>query len=199
MSYDIKNGILMQKKKFIPFILFASYIVIYVLVNSDNSKPTFGNFILLVFQGDKQFSMNNSNGVFQIPVLWLIFHMYISYLVGYYPFEELSGIGKLCIIKSKSRVKWWSHKCVWNVLTVVTCYGVLYASIAIGTAFVGKYTLTPNMRIAYKLSDVIDNGVVINGKEVLIWCVVMPMIVSIGVSLLQMAAALFYNQYIAIL
>ncbi len=190
MRYDIKNGILYNWKKFIPVILIFAYAAIYVNVNNKGITPSMGDYLVMMFQGIEPYNFLNPTTRFEIPILWLLFNLYLTYMVGYYPFIDMNGFGKLSMIKQKGRVRWWINKCVWNVLTVCIYYIVGILTFVVFSVVNGNLSFSTNSKIISLISGGVLTNIDISSMEVLELCLILPLAVSIGISLFQMCMAL---------
>jgi hypothetical protein len=119
----------------------------------------------------------------------------IAYIIGYYAMTDLDTYGKQILIRSGSRKKWWTSKCIWNGFNVIIMYFIIYA-IAILSAIIN------NAKISNKLTyeivseacdiDMINGGINTN----LIILFLMPVIMSLAMSMLQMTIALIFSPII---
>lgn len=190
MRYDIKNGILYNWKKFIPVILIFTYVAIYVNVNNKGITPSMGDYLVMMFQGIEPYNFINPTTRFEIPTLWLLFNLYLTYMVGYYPFIDMNGFGKMSMIKQQGRIRWWINKCVWNVFTVCTYYMVGILVFAAFSVVSGNLSFATNREIISLISGGVLSDVNISSAEVFELCIILPLVVSIGISLFQMCMAL---------
>lgn len=116
-KYDIKAGIIQDWYKYLVVVCIALFSCVdYYLQTKRNMQitpivPVFSDYILNFFRGAEVYV--KEQGGFEIPVFWMAVQLYLAYIIGKYPCEDLYTSGKNLLLKSGSRMKWWLGKCVW--------------------------------------------------------------------------------------
>ena len=66
-----------------------------------------------------------------LPINWLLIHIYITYLVGSYCYDDLSKESSNAIVRMKNRKYIWISKIIWMSATILTFYLMLLLIIGI--------------------------------------------------------------------
>lgn len=191
MIYDIKNGIIYKLKLYIPVIILSIYNCLSIDMNYRNHIPNLSNYIIGIFGGMKVFEGTGPSSRFEMPTIWLLFFLYLTFLVGYYPYKDMDSFGRLIMLKQKGRVKWWINKCVWNFATVIVYFTMTYMTMLVYAIANNRTGLTPNSRVVEKMYGINLENVDITPAMVIQLCVILPLIISIGMSIMQMFLGLF--------
>lgn len=200
IRYDLKAGFRTVYNKILM------YIGVIVLINVIGSHsinqfaetggltPDVLDYICFVVGGPRYIPKGMID-MYQIPVLWLIIQVMIAYTVGYYAITDLNSYGQQVLLRSVSRRKWWISKIIWNMLTVIFMYVLLFL-ITIGTAFVSgakwEWILTE------PIAQNVCNITMLSGtnREIVMILMIMPVLVTAVLSLLQVTVALIVSPII---
>ncbi len=151
---------------------------------------TCGDYLFFMFRGMKPYTAN-ANEIFIVNAYWVLIHLYLAFIVSFYPFRDLNGYGQLMLLQSKKRSGWWLSKCIWNTFSVVTYYALMYVVIFLFTLCTGGgLTLVPSPNIQYAYSGLTVSAIETTPQEVMMTAMLIPLLVSIGLCLLQMLVAL---------
>ena len=60
--------------------------------------------------------------MFTMPVIWMVIQLYLAYIIGGYPLNDMNKYGINLLVRTKSRTKWWMGKVIWGVLITVVAY-----------------------------------------------------------------------------
>lgn len=191
MRYDIKNGIIRNLQMFIPVIFLSFCHCISMDMSFKDHHPALANYVIGFFRGVEPINLLGDDIRFEIPVIWLLFYIYLTYLVGHYPYKDLDSFGKLVMIKGNSRVKWWISKCIWNMVVVITYYLCIYVVMLAFSAVHNGIFIKPDKLLIERMSGVSMDGVSLKPLIVVKLCVILPVLISLGMSLVQMCMALF--------
>lgn len=96
----------------------------------------FADILFGVFGGCESF-LKIKSGVF--PYAWFALMICSLFLTFDYLNQDITQYGMQILIRTKQRTTWWLSKCVWNILSVVFCYGC----ILVITLFFCMITNTP--------------------------------------------------------
>lgn len=147
------------------------------------------------FVGGPKNIPNDMLDTYVIPVLWLILQVMIAYIVGYYAMTDLDTYGQQILIRAGSRLKWWLSKCLWNGVMVILTYIIIYGAAFLAGIIGGadwEFKLTPDI-IASACEITWLTG---ESKTHMIILFMMPVIVSLTLSMLQMFFALLFSPII---
>ena len=65
--------------------------------------------------------------------------LYLAVVVGVYPVKDLHMAGQQILLKSGNRKAWWFGKVIWNILSVLGFYLVLYLSVTAVSIVTGGF------------------------------------------------------------
>ncbi len=200
MNYDLKLGISSNIKK---LLLFVVLVTAYNIVGShsiagyaelNNLKPDVLDYFCYVLGGPR-FIPEGMIEMYQIPVMWLMLQIMIAYTIGYYAVTDLHRYGQQVLLRSTSRTKWWLSKVIWNLITVLIMYSIVFG-ITLLSAYVSgasfEWKLTDDIAMEVCNINMIPEDVSI----ILIFIFVMPVIVSVTLSIMQMVIALITSPII---
>ena len=124
---------------------------------------------------------------FDIPIYWFCYHIILAYIIGYYAKEDLCGYGKNSLLAAKTRTGWWMAKCIWCAGSVIVYYFMGFCGSAIYTVLAkGKMSFT----VTKDLMKHFGQGLIyLENREILL-LLLLPCLISIAVSLLQMLISL---------
>lgn len=91
--------------------------------NHNVGAGTLMDYWIYLVQGGKHYKFDIYT-IFQIPVRWLCFHVFILIGLNNYPLNDLHGWGYHVLLKSKSRWNWWFSKILW-CFSYVACYYIV--------------------------------------------------------------------------
>ena len=78
------------------------------------SDGTLADYILFALRGMPYYRFDPTRS-FQLPVMWFIFQIGISYFIAYYPEKDYSENGVNVLIAGRNRSSWWLAKVLWCV------------------------------------------------------------------------------------
>lgn len=70
---------------------------------------------------------------------WVFIQLYLAVVVGVYPVKDLHMAGQQILLKSGNRKAWWFGKVIWNILSVLGFYLVLYLSVTAVSIVTGGF------------------------------------------------------------
>ncbi len=160
-----------------------------------NGYPNFADYIINIYKGVDVFEANNKMKPFEIPSEWLLINIFLSFIVGYYPLNDLKTYGPQILIRSKSRWQWWLSKCMWTATSVLIYYAIGYLVIIIFALFNGGISLVPIYEINTLVSGI--DTYHFTWQQIVFTAMILPVITSIALSLLQMVISLFSNSILS--
>lgn len=200
IKYDIKSGTKSNIYKFCFLIGILVCIGLTAMKNLGVAEKSTGKSATILdyicyFTGGPKYIPKDMYQLYVIPVLWLVIYVMISYIVGYYAMTDLDTYGSQILIRSGSRIKWWISKCIWNMVTVVSAFFLIYIS-AIVAGFLGGANKSMHLtKEIVMISCNIDNP---NGSNTtyIIILLIMPIVVAFAISMMQMTIALITSPII---
>lgn len=197
IKYDLKRGFSYNYKKYI-FIFFIVFLNCIFTINSiqkfrfiTSIEGTFIDYILYFFKGMEMF-MPNSNDEYVLPVAWFFIQIMTAYIVAYYTIDDLDGYGQNILIRYKKRTKWWISKCIWNILSVISVYLVAYLGIFIA-CLIRKVEIGMIISKEFARSVSLIEFTNTPNSEILIALILLPLCVSITLSIMQMSLSIYIN------
>lgn len=144
--FDLRNGIRFIAKKFLVLPLLVSLVCFEFMLRLRETaslnhqyagaQPTLGDFAMYLFGGMKPY-IPNPDEPFLFPVSWFLVFGICLFLTLYYPVYDRDTFGKMVIVYSGSRTKWWTAKCAGLSLQpsfTFSCAGSSSSSTACCTA-----------------------------------------------------------------
>ena len=199
--YDIKNGMMYNGiKLLLPWIFGTAVVLIFIAhyksVYGSSDGATFLEGAMYLYKGARYIPPEQIETDYRMPALWLMIQIITGYLVGSYSTEDIHTYGQQVLIRSGSRTSWWVSKCIWNVITVIYNYMSINFAMLVTCMVCGA-----DMSLSYK--EGVFTGYVLEMmpctgtmKELLLFVFVMPIIVAIAASVLQMFLALIFSPII---
>lgn len=167
--HDLHYGVFQQKARlivtFLMFFCLSSYhfwtLRIFELTNPEyfmQPTTTADYFLSLIGGiGKVSFAPGEETG-FVMPVMWMIFVLWMQFTSLYYPFVDLHGIGKQIMAISGKRSIWWLSKCVWAAVNTMVNYLLVFvASTLSGICFGAKFSMQANYYLARELEMRIEH------------------------------------------
>lgn len=189
LKYDLYKGIIEEYKKYIVLILltiafcFDFYRKLCYLDNT-HTKFSFGDLLFCCFAGMKEYVPTPSEP-FIFPTTWILFNGLLLYITLSHIRNDTSGLGNLVLIKSSKRTTWWLSKCCWNIMFILFAYFLSWFIIFIFSVVRGvdlDIKVLPNLGLLFRNY----NEFILNKLQILILVFIMPLLVSITLSLSQM-------------
>lgn len=206
LLYDVRQGSLRYKRYI--YLLVVSILqcmlvqmqlddkVSYAeLFGIENCEYHFKDVVITFFGGCDPF-LKVEMGSF--PYAWFAVYLCVLFTTFDYMHLDLTQFGTQVLSRSKSRVKWWGAKCLWNIITIVISYLLIILVcvafcliVGIPLTFEDNYGMdkllsfqtscyTPKETFSFGLKDM----------TILILC---PLITMLSLSLLQMALSLIFK------
>lgn len=196
--YDLKQGTKYNNYRWLlPVVLGIlgplMFIQMYDLVYGGHENATLLECAMYLYRGAKYITPEQLSSMYTLPALWLGVQIVIGFLVGYYPVDDIHTYGQQVLIRSRKRVDWWISKCVWNVATVVMSYAIIDLVILVMCVIFGmdiKLTFSDDVFVSAVLEMHSCTGTL---KQVIIFTFIMPVVVSVAVSLMQMTLSMIIS------
>lgn len=202
IKYDLSYGMRVNKLKFL-LILFL-FISLDIVFFTDVSRLHFSSIIddkatitdcwISCFRGINIY-IPSPDKPFPIPIVWLMIQAAILFTVFSYPTQDIHSHGIQVLTRTKSRTLWWLSKCCWNIITVILCYLIAFASICCFTLCFGNFSFTPNYTINQYINEISLNSSIT--PEFFIMIFLLPILTSITISLFQMTLSFIFSPIIS--
>lgn len=205
LRHDLTVGLLHSWPKYVPVVLIflipafqlASLMRSEAALGHLAASFTTGDLVLYAFRGMEVYTPAQGTP-FQVPVVWLIVNLYLAYIIGNYPVQDLLGYGQQLLLRSRRRGLWWAGKCVWNLASVLTYYAAGWLTLLLATPLLGgTLSLIPTQA----LTALHMRASAYIAKDLLLSAAVLPVLTSIALSLMQMGVMMYFKSlggYVAV-
>lgn len=157
-----------------------------------------GDELLYITGGILPAAVTSLGESFLFPVKWLLPHLLVLYITLGYTSEDLTHGGIQVITRARSRRRWWLSKCLWNILTVISCF-------AAGLLVLFLLALASGKTMEFSLNSLLFEALFtrplpegqVSAGALLLALYGMPVLVCATVSLLQMASTLYVRPVLA--
>lgn len=205
--FDLRGGFRFAAKKFVILPFLVSLIcyefmlrfeeILSLNFQYEGAQPTLGDFAMYLFGGIKPY-IPNPDEPFLFPVSWFLIFGICLFLTLYYPVHDRETFGKMVIVYSGSRTKWWISKCAW-IITATTVYFICCWVVLIVNCLIygGQLTLSlsPYISDIFLLSETIPS----NQWNVFHVLLFMPPLIASACGMLQMLLTLWFRPIICFL
>ncbi|MDD4700187.1 MAG: hypothetical protein PHV07_08040 [Oscillospiraceae bacterium] len=191
IKHDLTIGIRQNAPKYIIAILACSFFCM-LFFNNVSVMQQSGQVLedgslmdcsIFLFRGMAVYIPSQQNP-FQIPIIWLIIQVLVALLVVSYPTEDLHSYGTQILTRAKNRSVWWFSKCIWNGLTTMSFYLVVFMVVFVFTIIFGKLSFLPDQLLNQLINEINLKNVDIGQLSFAL--LLLPMLTSIAFSQLQM-------------
>lgn len=202
--YDLKNGILLQYKKIVTFLLLI--IILFLSFNnkvysykeiSHNSVIGFWDYLIYIFRGKEVIRGLSQLDVFDIPVEWILIHSYLLLVIATYPKNDYIERGYQFLIRVGSKWYWWLSKGIYILVSACVYYlCILIVAVAFTTVQGGSF-YQANYEIAY---HVVKLDLTISIKsEIAVGTLIMPVIIFTTLCFMELLISFVFNNLIAVI
>ncbi len=192
LKRDLRLGLLNRSYILIIAAIFSFVMVrqcsssMYAL-NSINymwSNGTVMDYFIYSLKGMNYYRFDPKSS-FELPLLWFIFQMGMSYFIAYYAEKDYSDNGVYVIVSGRSRSSWWFAKMIWSFLSIVAYYLVSFVSCVLFACYRGADL---SMEVSYDFLKAYFgyNMTYISYSDLIVVAVFVPIAVSIAICLVQL-------------
>lgn len=192
LNHDFKSSMMQNPWRWVgamAVFLFLTYAIAGNFRLLDQ-KPGVGGIFIYLLKGSAPYT-RTENSQFQLPVLWLLYHIYFYWLIGDYPAKDLRGYGKLVFLQIADRKKWWLSKCIWVVLSAI-----IYEALFWGVSFL---YLTVTSRDQYTQMEGVCRVLGLKGGIIGLWGIFICLVTMIWLGWLQFYLSLIMRPVLAVL
>ncbi|MBO5426528.1 MAG: hypothetical protein J6A25_13545 [Lachnospiraceae bacterium] len=199
LFHDINEGLIRHAKRYVLVVIVVVITCSMIDSMSAYFMDYFGEYWSPIEYGINEFYGRypfvfdiNSTDKFTIPFGWVLIYLFLAYMIGDYIYKDMNGYGMYMMIKSKKRWYWWISKCLWCVAVNVFYFGLLWISnIAYSWMKHGDIAFyqESDLRMSYYGFGFDNMGM----PKLLLVVIVMPLLVGIVQSILQITLTLIFN------
>ena len=195
LKYDFKRGTLQYFKGYLCVFVIGLCSSLYLknIIGDMNasgilaSHGTIIDYYMYAMKGMETYVLKKDS-FFQIPVYWFCYHVMLAYIIGSYTQNDFTGYAKNTILATKTRMGWWGAKCLWCIGSVILYYIIGFAG-TITWAVISHAQIS--LQVTKELMKSFGEGLLyLSNGQILLLVIVLPCLVSIGVSLLQILLSL---------
>lgn len=205
VKYDCRRGFSFTWKRyaflFMIIIFFDFYImkrvIDYEQINKISLDIGFWDYLFQIFQGMPANMEQNKISFFELPAMWLLFHLYLIFCLSGFLQQEEQDYGQQVLIRTKSRGIWWLGKCCWYLVGTAVYYGITFSVTAVFAYFRQGFRPGLSVQLQESLSHIDVRGIEDRSEFIII--VIMPLIVSMGLVLFQLLVSAIFNPMISII
>lgn len=171
--------------------------------NIGNLSISFGDIILIEL-GSCLPKLQNTiiQTDFSFPTMWFLLNILPCYLTLNYTAHDLNGGGIQVMTRLQRKTRWWISKCVLSTVMAIFYYIIIYAVVAILCFILGfKISFMPTEELFLVHFNAIFLSADTTEFQMFLALCLMPCIVTVALSLVQMMLTLFIKPvfaYIAI-
>ncbi|MCR4670524.1 MAG: hypothetical protein K5643_04955 [Saccharofermentans sp.] len=148
------------------------------------SEGTVMDYYLFAMKGMNYYRFDPSDS-FQIPLLWFIFQIGISYIIAYYAEKDLSDNGINVMTAGRSRSSWWLSKMLWCILSVLFYYIIAIISCIVFALMHGA-DLSLGVTDEFLMIIFGYNMTYISYSDLIVVAVLLPVLITISICLVQL-------------
>lgn len=204
IKYDIRQGFGQNRWKLLAVAGMAVFFCIDFFLYRANCyhgemeipQATCMDYLFYMMGGAKKFDVVFDKNV-PFPARWILLNSYFIYSTLYYSVRDFNSMGKVILPKTKSRWRWWISKCLWNGMYILCSYGVLYGVVLLWCGAVGE-------KVSFEITAPLINRMLEVGNDcqkydlmLSVYMIVVPVLIMIGLAILQMALSLFLSPILA--
>lgn len=198
LLYGIKNNFV--KILFIIFLFISLSILFFTqipnLMNAGlvNENASITDCWIFYFRGMSIYTPSINNP-FKIPIIWLMIHALIGYVIFIYPTQDLHTHGIQILLRTKNRFMWWISKCIWNVCIILLCYIIAFLSACIFALMFGQFSFEPTLSVNNIINEMDLTNII--SEQLFISIFLLPILTSITLGLFQMFLSFFLSPIIS--
>lgn len=197
IQHDFMIGLLRNWLKYLfgVFIFLVPCVMLNNMTDYYELQPSFMDYLINIFKGMEIYVPDPSNP-FIVPINFLIFNVYLAFIVGSYPLKDLYSTAQNVLIRSKTRWRWWLSKCIWNTVSVIVYYLLLYVTVFVFAGLTGKLSMAPT-EVSWNYLSINVVGATV--EELIVAVAIIPIVTSVAISIFQMALSFIANPTISYL
>lgn len=196
--FDAKNGLFKNKVLLLSALILSGAF----FLDFDNNvrmanrsgfsiSPSYADFFLYVYGGMKEYIPSPTN-LFRFPIVWILWFVFLLFSTLNYPYNDLQSFGQQILVRTKGRSLWWTSKCGWNVLSSCVFHGIIALAGLLLCPLTGvRLSGVVNMQLLQVNFQINSEQLVSKAVSIPFFVFLLPLLLSTGLSLLQMTLSLF--------
>ena len=190
ISYDIQFSFRQNRLKW----FFAVIIQLFLCIRSFSEVSFYSaSYDLLselwpVMCGAREYLLSEDSS-FQLPAYWFLFHIYLFFLIGFYPSCEMHLGNGQTLIRTHSRNCWLVSKLISVFLNVALYYGCFLVLLLIGNSLHGGKIIPENGIIGLSGIPIFEQ----TNLQLITSFIFLPLFVSVVLGEIQVVISLFFN------
>lgn len=198
-QHDIRQGLEKHIGRYILAALIGAVACSMIDLTGEYFRELYGQNLsiweygLYLFQGQTPFVLTKGSvNTFEVPMTWFMLYLCLLFCIGDYIRQDMHGFGMYMMVKSRKRSIWWCSKCMWciavNLLYFFSAWmGIFaYTWVRYGDVSLKDHLILSNMVFG-------TNFIGVGASDMLLNLLVLPLMVGIIQSLLQMILTVQYN------
>jgi hypothetical protein len=200
---DIKRALYIERYRFLIafFLIMALAFIPTNIANVINEKNheygnmNFGDYLFYMLSG-MEYIIPEKRGNIQIPFQWMTMQFLCGFVTIDYIQKDEEGIGKAILLRTRNKLNWWLSKCLCLACMVVCVYTVL-CGICICLAGI-NYEVSGELHMELLKSVCKLDNVYQYADGMKIYLLTVPLVVQIGITLLQAAISQYSSPVIGL-
>jgi hypothetical protein len=174
--------------------IFAAIIQLFLCIRSFGEVSFYsGAYDLLsellpVMGGAREYVLS-ADSSFQLPAYWFLFHVYLFFLIGFYPVSELYLGNGQALIRTRSRKIWIVSKLFSIFLNITLYYGCFLLLLLIGNLLHGGEIIPRNGIIGLGGIAIFNKSI----SDLFVAFILLPLLVSVALGVIQILMSLFLD------
>lgn len=145
-------------------------------------------YLTYLFQGMPEY-IRSETSIFQLPVCWLLYYVYLFFLIGFYPISDLYSCGMKSLLSSGSRKKWLLSKYLWVAFNVIAYFIILLITLYCCSVSRGHIdTGNEAMLVVFG----VDMGTLTMTDIIVVW-ILLPILTAITIAFIQFTICICVN------
>ncbi len=205
ISFDLRRGVRQEWAKlafsgilaFCCCWLMAYQYYDYMNFNgiTEYSRLSVMDFIIYNFRGMRVYSPDLGEE-YRLPAVWLIYQVFISLIVGYYPVRDLAGYGKNTLLRTRSRITWFLSKIIWTLCMVLVYYLIIFlAAVFFSLVSGNSLSFFPTYDATLLFGEIDLNTVYV--ETLTVYMIFIPFLISAVMSIVQVVASYIVSPFVS--
>ncbi len=196
IRHDLHCGIVLRWKLLLPLVgaaLTFCLILYFTCIEAAKagrvqSSPATIEYFAFLLRGMRKFDPLIERR-FEIPVMWLVVHLYLAFAVGSYAVEDMSGFGMQFLLRSERKMGWYLGKYVYGMALVLVYYAVLALTAVLFSAAVGQFSLELNQEILFSICEI--NPEAATPAHLMLHLFALPVLTSMAITSCQILLSMY--------
>ena len=188
LKHDLRCGLFRSRYFITPILFILPCIVCRIQLFEMGLTGTIGDYLLFVFEG-KSIIMESDNIDTYIPVLWLLIISGCLLINLDYLLDDMTHYGLQIMVRSKTRVRWFVSKCIWNAISVLMYYLVGILTIVAFAVISGSEIEIKNTPVFTNIiyNEILIQPISLTMLDVVFITIVAPCVTVAAISMIEMA------------